>query len=69
MPGGSFITMPAITPPDAKTLHKMRFIANALEKGWSVKKRNDSYIFTKKHEGKREVFQDNYLDAFVGEMI
>ena len=47
----------------------MQFITNALEKGWSVKKRNDSYIFTKKHEGKREVFQNNYLDTFVGEMI
>ena len=38
---------------------------NALEKGWSVKKRNDEYIFTKKHENRREVFRENYLETFV----
>jgi hypothetical protein len=41
---------------------------NALEKGWSVKKRNNHYIFTKKHEGKREVWKDEYLDNFISEM-
>jgi hypothetical protein len=44
---------------------KMLFIVNALENGWTVKKSNDSYIFTKKHEGKREVFQENYLENFI----
>jgi hypothetical protein len=44
---------------------KMLFITNALENGWTVKKSNDSYIFTKKHEGKREVFQENYLENFI----
>ena len=43
----------------------MIFIANALEKGWTVKKTDDSYIFTKKHENKREIFQENYLESFV----
>ena len=38
---------------------------NALDKGWSVKKLDGSYIFTKKHEGKREVFRENYLEKFV----
>ena len=33
--------------------HKMTFIMNALEKGWSVKKKNDEYIFSKKHENRR----------------
>jgi hypothetical protein len=55
--------------PDTKTLHKMRFIMNALEKGWTVKKRDDAYIFKKKHEGKREIFKDSYLDRFISEMI
>ena len=31
---------------------KMIFIYNAIENGWSVKKSKDSFIFTKKHEGK-----------------
>ena len=44
---------------------KMLFITNALEQGWSVKKSKDSYIFTKKHEGKKEIFAENYLETFV----
>ncbi len=44
---------------------KMLFIVNALENGWTVKKSQDSYIFTKKHENRREVFQENYLENFV----
>ena len=48
---------------------KMLFIMNALEEGWSVKKVNDSYIFTKKHENRKEVFQENYLDNFISEHV
>ena len=44
---------------------KMLFLTNAIEKGWTVKKSNDSFIFTKKHENKREVFQEDYLETFV----
>ena len=40
---------------------------NALEEGWSVKKSKDSYIFTKKHENRKEIFQENYLDKFIAE--
>lgn len=45
--------------------HKMKFIMNALEDGWSVKKNKESYIFKKKHERKREVFEEKYLEKFV----
>lgn len=48
-----------------KEFQKMIFIINAIEKGWSVKKIEDSYIFTKKHEGKKEIFQNDYLEKFV----
>jgi hypothetical protein len=48
-----------------KEFQKMVFIINAIEKGWSVKKIDDSYIFTKKHEGKKEIFQNDYLEKFV----
>lgn len=44
---------------------KMIFIMNALEKGWSIKKAQESYIFTKKHENKKEIFQENYLEEFI----
>ena len=44
---------------------KMSFIYNALENGWSIKKQKDSYIFSKKHEGKKEVYSDSYLTEFI----
>ena len=50
---------------DKIKFQKMVFLYNALENGWSIKKRKDSYIFTKNHEGKKEVFEDNYLDQFM----
>jgi hypothetical protein len=43
----------------------MIFIYNSLEQGWSVKKRDGKYIFQKSHDGKREVFQDEYLEKFI----
>jgi hypothetical protein len=44
---------------------KMLFLFNAIEEGWSIKKKNNSYVFSKNHEGKKEVFEDNYLDKFM----
>jgi hypothetical protein len=52
-------------PVDLKTYQKMTFLLNALEQGWSIRKQNDLYIFSKKHEGKREVFKDSYLEDFL----
>lgn len=52
---------------DDTELYKMNFIMNALENGWSVKKRSDSFIFSKKHGGKKEVFKKNYLETFIQE--
>ena len=46
---------------------KVVFLFNALENGWSIKKRNDSYIFTKNHEGKKEIFKESYLSIFMKE--
>jgi hypothetical protein len=48
---------------------KMVFLFNALENGWSIKKRNDSYIFTKNHEGKKEIFKESYLSIFMKENL
>jgi hypothetical protein len=44
---------------------KMMFLYNALDEGWTVKKSQDAYIFTKKHENRREIFQENYLETFL----
>jgi hypothetical protein len=43
----------------------MTFLCNAIEHGWAIKKSQDSYIFTKKHENRREIFQENYLETFL----
>lgn len=40
---------------------------NALENGWKVKKRKGSYVFSKKHEGRKEIFKDGYLEVFLKE--
>jgi hypothetical protein len=48
-----------------KQIKKMIFIQNALDQGWTIKKSDDSYIFTKKHENRREIFQENYLETFL----
>jgi hypothetical protein len=50
---------------DYITIRKMQFIYNAIEEGWNIKKSNDKYIFTKRHEGKTEVFLDSYLRQFL----
>ena len=41
---------------------------NALDDGWTIKKKGKkTYVFTKKHEGKKEVYLDNYLKRFMKE--
>lgn len=50
---------------DINKLQKMIFIYNAIETGWSVHKHNQKYYFNKKHEGKKEVFLDSYLEDFI----
>ena len=50
---------------DTIKLQKMAFIYNAVESGWKISKQNDSYIFSKKHEGRKEIFLDNYLKKFL----
>ena len=50
---------------DKMKFQKMVFLFNALDNGWSIKKRGDSYTFTKNHEGKKEIFDEAYLAIFM----
>jgi hypothetical protein len=50
---------------DAIKFQKMLLLYNSIEQGWCIKKRNDSYVFTKNHEGKKEVLEDSYLLKFM----
>ena len=52
---------------DSRTLQKCAFILNALDKGWTVKKRKGSYVFSKKHNGAKEVFRKGYLETFLSD--
>ena len=54
---------------DKNEFQKMIFINNVINDGWTVKKYESSYIFTKKHENRREIFQENYLDSFIRENV
>ena len=50
---------------DRVKFKKMLFMYNALEEGWAIKKKQEAFIFTKNHEGKKEVFLDSYLVGFM----
>jgi len=50
---------------DVIKFQKMLLLYNSIEQGWSVKKRNDSYVFTKSLEGKKEVLEESYLKKFM----
>ena len=50
---------------DVIKFQKLLLLFNSIEQGWSVKKRDDSYIFTKNHEGKKEVLEESYLKKFM----
>jgi len=50
---------------DPVKFQKMLLLYNSIEQGWSVKKNNNSYVFAKKHENKKEVLEESYLLKFM----
>lgn len=46
-------------------MQKMIFIYNALEEGWQIKKNENKYIFSKRHENSQEIYLDSYLQHFL----
>lgn len=50
---------------DVIKFQKMILLFNSIEHGWSVKKKDESYVFTKNHEGKKEILEDSYLKKFM----
>jgi len=50
---------------DAIKFQKMLILYNSIENGWTVKKKNGSYVFTKNHENKKEILEDTYLLKFM----
>jgi hypothetical protein len=50
---------------DIIQFQKMILLFNSIEQGWTVKKRDESYVFSKPHENKKEVLEDSYLLKFM----
>jgi len=50
---------------DVVKFQKMIFFYNALHDGWTITQKNDTYVFEKKHKGKKEIFDDSYLSKFM----
>jgi hypothetical protein len=50
---------------DSIKFQKMLLLFNSIDHGWSVKKRGESYVFTKPHENKKEVLEDSYITKFI----
>lgn len=46
-------------------LQKMLFFYTSIQNGWSIKKKGETYIFRKKHEGKQQIYDSNYLTTFI----
>lgn len=46
-------------------IYVMIFLMNTLDNGWSVRKKNNNFIFRKKHNNRNEVYSDNYLVNFL----
>ena len=44
---------------------KMVLLYNALESGWTVVKKDNSYVFKRKHEEMNEIFEEINLSAFM----
>jgi len=43
----------------------MKFIYSALQDGWSVTKIARKYVFTKKHENDKQIFEEDYIKTFI----
>lgn len=54
-----------LTTIDASTIARMSFVYNAINDGWTVRKKKDNYVFTKPHDNRKEIFEGSYLESFV----
>tara|TARA_B100000674_G_scaffold490513_1_gene506507 strand:- start:2063 stop:2290 length:228 start_codon:yes stop_codon:yes gene_type:complete len=59
------INAPENLKVDYIKLQKMAFVYNAVQSGWKVSMNGDTYVFTKKHEGKKEIYLDTFVKSFV----
>jgi len=53
------------TKYSSKDLSRILFISNAIEDGWTVKKKNDLYIFSKHNGKEKQIYEEKYLEKFI----
>lgn len=46
-------------------IYVMHFVMNTLENGWTIRKKNNNFVFRKKHKNHDEVYSDDYLINFL----
>ena len=46
-------------------IYVMHFVMNTLENGWTIRKKDDNFVFRKKHKNRNEVYSDDYLINFL----
>ncbi len=63
-PGDCLMRPTCLSP---KAAAKLQFIHRALVNGWSVRKKEDTYVFRRKHNGETRVFQKSFAHSFVRE--
>ncbi len=54
-----------ISTEQKNDIYLMIFLTNTLENGWSIRKKNDEYVFRRKHEKQTEIYSDEYLVNFL----
>jgi len=54
---------------ELQKLQKMVLIYNALEDDWKIHKKNNSYVFKKKHDNDSKFLTDDYLEAFLKQYL
>ena len=64
---GIYIQPNRIKEDNESLKYILNFLYNVLNNGWTIKKSNDNYIFIKNHEGKKEIFSNNYINTFIKE--
>tara|TARA_Y100000389_G_scaffold117225_1_gene114417 strand:- start:545 stop:751 length:207 start_codon:yes stop_codon:yes gene_type:complete len=50
---------------NSKEFSKIIFIYNALEDGWTIKKNNNKYIFSKHKSKEKQIISENFLNIFI----
>ena len=50
---------------EPKKIQKLMIISNALDDNWHIRKEAEKYIFSKKINGVKEVYSEDFLNDFI----